>query len=66
MLPASLDTSRPWQAHLSERHHVELGVNQGGTERAMAKNIGDFFEAGAAVHHLRGRAMPQRMHTRMP
>ena len=31
----------------------------------MAKNVGDLFEARAAVHHFRSRAMPKRMNARM-
>jgi hypothetical protein len=62
----SLGTSGPGQAHLGKHLHIELGVNQSGGERAMAKKVGDVFEARAAVQHLRGRAMPKRMNARMP
>src|SRR5262249_55608122 len=65
MFRASSGTSGPGQVHLSKRTHIELGVNQSGSERAMAKNVGDLLEARAAVHHLRGRAMPKRMNARM-
>jgi len=52
MFRLSLRTSRPGERHLGQRSEIQLGVDAGHSERAMAQHVGYGFEGGAAANHM--------------
>ena len=52
---------RPFQGHLLQGVKIDLGIDEGGAEMAMAEHVGNCLQRMTLMEHAGGKAMPKGM-----